>query len=72
MKVKTGTAKNAPAFEVRFEEPEELLRMRPGLGDNVHFLVRFRQQPDSMGIARSAEYTYLGQAAEQTSLPFEP
>ncbi|WNZ10093.1 hypothetical protein [Streptomyces sp. 11x1] len=72
VKVKTGTAKNAPAFEVRFEEPEELLRMRPGLGDNVHFLVRFRQQLDSLGIARSAEYTYLGQAAEQTSLPFEP
>nr|WSY53227.1 hypothetical protein OG999_25935 [Streptomyces sp. NBC_00886] len=72
VKVKTGTAKNAPAYDVRFEEPEELLRMRPGLGDNVHFRVRFRQQLDSMGIARSAEYTYLGPAAEQTSLPLEP
>ncbi|WEH16661.1 hypothetical protein [Streptomyces sp. VNUA24] len=72
VKVKTGTAKNAPAYDVRFEEPGELLRMRPGLGDNVHFRVRFRQQLDSMGIARSVEYTYLGQAAEQGSLPFEP
>jgi hypothetical protein len=72
VKVKTGTAKNAPAYDVRFEEPEELLRMRPGLGDNVHFRVRFRQQLDSMGIARSTEYTYLGPAAEQTSLPLEP
>ncbi|MFG3033997.1 hypothetical protein ACGFZJ_36535 [Streptomyces sp. NPDC048253] len=72
VKVKTGTAKNAPAYDVRFEEPEELLRMRPGLGDNVHFRVRFRQQLDSMGIARSTEYTYLGPAAEQTSLSFEP
>ncbi|MFD5495085.1 hypothetical protein ACFYY3_15590 [Streptomyces sp. NPDC001812] len=72
VKVKTGTAKNAPAYDVRFEEPEELLRMRPGLGDNVHFRVCFRQQLDSMGIARSTEYTYLGPAAEQTSLPLEP
>ncbi|MEU5704291.1 hypothetical protein [Streptomyces aurantiacus] len=72
VKVKTGTAKNAPAYDVRFEDAGELLRMRPGLGDNVHFHVRFRQQLDSMGIARSTEYTYLGQAAEQTSLPLEP
>ena len=72
VKVKTGTAKNAPAYDVRFEEPAELLRMRPGLGDNVHFQVRFRQQLDSMGIARSTEYTYLGPSAEQTSLPLEP
>ncbi|MCX5558258.1 hypothetical protein [Streptomyces sp. NBC_00038] len=72
VKVKTGTAKNAPAYDVRFEEPEELLRMRPGLGDNVHFRVRFRQRLDSVGITRSTEYTYLGPAAEQTSLPLEP
>ncbi|MFI6804457.1 hypothetical protein ACIBO6_05495 [Streptomyces luteogriseus] len=72
VKVKTGTAKNAPAYDVRFEEPGELLRMRPGLGDNVHFRVRFRQQLDSMGIARSTEYTYLGPAAEQTTLPLGP
>ncbi|MEV2210789.1 hypothetical protein AB0H86_04680 [Streptomyces sp. NPDC050997] len=72
VKVKTGTAKNAPAYDVRFEEPAELLRMRPGLGDNVHFRVRFRQQLDSMGIARSTEYTYLGAAPEQTSLSLGP
>ncbi|MFG2956044.1 hypothetical protein ACGF5O_20255 [Streptomyces sp. NPDC048291] len=72
VKVKTGTAKNAPAYDVRFEEPDELLRMRPGLGDNVHFRVRFRQQLDAMGIARSTEYTYLGPAAEQPPLPLEP
>ncbi|MFC5851329.1 hypothetical protein ACFPZI_05635 [Streptomyces chlorus] len=35
VKVKTGTAKNAPAYDVHFEDPETLLRMRPGLGDNV-------------------------------------
>lgn len=69
VKVKTGTAKNAPAYDVRFEDPGTLLRMRPGLGDNVHFRVRFRQRLDSVGIARSAEYVYLGPAAEQTSLP---
>ncbi|MEV6378340.1 hypothetical protein AB0M31_02840 [Streptomyces sp. NPDC051773] len=72
VKVKTGTAKNAYAYDVRFEEPDELLRMRPGLGDNVHFRVRFRQRLDSVGIARSTEYTYLGPAAEQTSLSLEP
>jgi hypothetical protein len=71
VKVKTGTAKNAPAYDVHFEEPEELLRMRPGLGDNVHFRVRFRQRLDSVGIARSTEYSYLGSASEQPSLPFE-
>ncbi|NBM15107.1 hypothetical protein [Streptomyces sp. GC420] len=72
VKVKTGTAKNAPAYDVRFEEPAELLRMRPGLGDNVHFRVRFRRRLDSAGIARSTEYTYLGPAPEQPSLPMEP
>ncbi|MEU3255790.1 hypothetical protein [Streptomyces sp. NPDC006997] len=71
VKVKTGTAKNAPAYDVHFEEPEKLLRMRPGLGDNVHFRVRFRQHLDSVGIARSTEYTYLGPAAEQPPLPLE-
>ncbi|MFK0170149.1 hypothetical protein ACIQU5_15225 [Streptomyces sp. NPDC090306] len=72
VKVKTGTAKNAYAYDVRFDDPEELLRMRPGLGDNVHFRVRFRQRLDAVGIARSAEYTYLGPAAEQTALPLLP
>lgn len=71
VKVKAGTAKNAHAYDVRFEDPEELLRMRPGLGDNVHFRVRFRQRLDSVGIARSTEFTYLGPAAEQTALPFD-
>ncbi|MGV9288035.1 hypothetical protein [Streptomyces sp. NPDC003719] len=69
VKVKTGTSRNAPAYDVHFEEPEALLRMRPGLGDNIHFRVRFRQCLDSVGIARSTEYTYLGPAAEQPSLP---
>ncbi|MFG2977341.1 hypothetical protein ACGFYY_30680 [Streptomyces sp. NPDC048331] len=71
VKVKAGTARNAQAYEVHFEEPEELVRMRPGLGDNVHFRVRFRQRLDSVGIVRSSEYTYLGQASEQAALPFE-
>lgn len=71
VKVKTGTAKNAPAYDVHFEEPEMLLRMRPGLGDNVHFRVRFRQRLDAVGIARATEYTYLGPAAEQPSLPLD-
>ncbi|NEC31282.1 hypothetical protein G3I20_32940 [Streptomyces sp. SID8111] len=72
VKVKTGTARNAHAYDVHFEEPEALLRMRPGLGDNVHFRVRFRQRLDAVGIARSTEYTYLGPAAEQSSLPLKP
>ncbi|WP_367321348.1 hypothetical protein [Streptomyces sp. HUAS ZL42] len=71
VKVKTGTAKNAPAYDVHFEEPEELLRMRPVLGDNVHFRVRFRQRLDAVGIARATEYTYLGPAAEQVPLPLD-
>ncbi|MEV7786138.1 hypothetical protein AB0O72_12135 [Streptomyces sp. NPDC088106] len=71
VKVKTGTAKNAPAYDVHFEEAEVLLRMRPGLGDNVHFRVRFRQRLDAVGIARATEYTYLGQAAEQVPLPMD-
>ncbi|MGW3953411.1 hypothetical protein ACWEKM_21415 [Streptomyces sp. NPDC004752] len=71
VKVKTGTAKNAPAYDVHFEDPGALLRMRPGLGDNVHFRVRFRQRLDSVGIARATEYTYLGLAAEQGSLPLD-
>ncbi|MFH8973178.1 hypothetical protein [Streptomyces sp. NPDC017890] len=71
VKVKTGTAKNAPAYDVHFEEPEALLRMRPGLGDIVHFRVRFRQSLDAVGIARATEYTYLGPATEQVSLPLD-
>ncbi|MBQ0828724.1 hypothetical protein [Streptomyces tagetis] len=72
VKVKTGTAKNAPAYDVHFEEPEVLLRMRPGLGDNVHFRVRFRQRLDAVGIARATDYTYLGPSAEQAPLPLAP
>jgi hypothetical protein len=72
VKVKTGTVKNAPAYDVRFENPEELLRMRPGLGDNVDFRVRFTQRLDAVGIARSTEYVYVGPAAEQTALPLDP
>ncbi|GAA2256133.1 hypothetical protein GCM10010415_16280 [Streptomyces atrovirens] len=71
-KVKTGTAGSAPSYDIHFEDPEILLRMRPGLGDNVHFRVRFRQRLDAVGIARATEYTYLGQAAEQAPLPLEP
>jgi hypothetical protein len=71
VKVKTGTAKNAPVYDVHFEAAEELVRMRPALGDNVHYRVRFRQRLDSVGIARATEYTYLGPAAEQTSLPLD-
>ncbi|RST11811.1 hypothetical protein E2C00_13100 [Streptomyces sp. WAC05374] len=71
VKVKAGAAKNAHAYDVRFEDPEELVRMRPGLGDNVHFRVRFRQRLDAVGIARSTEFTYLGQAAEQIALHVE-
>ncbi|MGW0139297.1 hypothetical protein [Streptomyces calvus] len=72
VKVKTGTAKNAPAYDVHFEDPEVLIRMRPVLGDNVHFRIRFRQRLDAVGIARATEYTYLGQAAEQVALPLDP
>jgi hypothetical protein len=70
-KVRTGTAKNVPAYDVHFEEPAELLRMRPGLGDDAHFRVRFRQRLDSVGIARSTEYIYLRPAAGQPPLPLE-
>lgn len=69
VKVKTGTVKNAPAYDVRFENPAELLRMRPGLGDNVDFRVRFTQRLDSVGIARSTEYVYVGPAAERDGPP---
>lgn len=69
--MKTGTAKSAPACDVHFEDPEVLLRTRPGLGDDVRFRVRFRQRLDAVGIARATEYTCLGAAAEQPSLPLE-
>ncbi|MGA4957068.1 hypothetical protein [Streptomyces lavendulocolor] len=68
VKVKAGAAKNAHAYDVRFEDPEELVRMRPVLGDNVHFRVRFRQRLDAVGITRSTDFTYLGRASEQTAL----
>ncbi|MFP8885773.1 hypothetical protein [Streptomyces mangrovi] len=67
VKVKSGQAHNAPAYEVRID-PEPLMAMRLSLGDNVHLRVCFRRKLDAVGRTRTSEYHYLGTAAEE--LPF--
>lgn len=71
-KVKSGLAQNATAYEVRFEtDPEQLVRMRLALGDNVHFRVRYRRKLDAVGRTRASEYYFLGLAAEDLSFDVE-
>ncbi|GGT48011.1 hypothetical protein P6B95_19145 [Streptomyces atratus] len=70
VKVKSGLAQNAPAHDVRVE-PEQLVRMRLALGDNVHFRVRYRRKLDAIGRTRVSEYHFLGVAAEELALDLE-
>ncbi|QNP63625.1 hypothetical protein [Streptomyces genisteinicus] len=67
VKVKSGLARHAPAYDVRVE-PEQLVRMRLTLGDNVHFKVRYRRKLDAVGRTRASEYYFLDVAAEELTL----
>ncbi|WP_405899365.1 hypothetical protein OG242_19345 [Streptomyces sp. NBC_00727] len=67
VKVKSGLAQNAAAYDVRVE-PEQLYRMRLALGDNVHFRVRYRRKLDAVGRTRVSEYHFLDMAAEELTL----
>lgn len=67
VKVKSGVAQNATAYDVRVE-PDQLFRMRLVLGDNVHFRVRFRRKLDAVGRTRVSEYHFLDMAAEELTL----
>ena len=71
VKVKSGLAQNAAAYEVRVE-PEQLVRMRLALGDNVHFRVRYRRKLDAVGRTRVSEYHFLDIAAEELTLNVDP
>ncbi|WP_051718054.1 hypothetical protein [Streptomyces megasporus] len=70
VKVKSGQAHNAPAYEVRIA-PEPLMNMRLALGDNVHLRVCFRRKLDAVGRTRTSEYHYLGTVAEELPLTSE-
>ena len=67
VKVKSGLAHNASAYEVRFD-PDQLVSMRLVLGADVHFLVRYRRLLDAVGRTRSTEYHFLRQAAEDLTM----
>lgn len=67
VKVKSGVAQNATAYDVRVE-PDQLFRMRLVLGDNVHFRVRFRRKLDAVGRTRVSEYYFLDVAAAELTL----
>ncbi|ANH38659.1 hypothetical protein I601_2234 [Nocardioides dokdonensis FR1436] len=57
VKVKSGVARNSPAFDVRFE-PMDLLNLRLSLGENVHFLVRERREVDRLGTVHHVEWNF--------------
>lgn len=57
VRVKTGVARNSPAFDVRFE-PSDLISLHLSLGETVHFLAREVQQTDQTGVVRSTEWHF--------------
>ncbi|WP_340558894.1 hypothetical protein [Streptomyces sp. GSL17-111] len=71
VKVKSGTAHNAHAYDVRVE-PEQLISMRLSLGDHVHFRVLFRRKLDVLGRTRASEYHYRGTEAEDLRFDVHP
>lgn len=60
VKIKTGTARNAPAFEVEVPT-EDLLAMKLRLGLSVHFLVMAVDARDQLGEVHSTEYRFIRQ-----------
>lgn len=58
VKIKTGTSRMSPAFEVRVD-PEGLIGMHLELGMTVSFVVEVARRTDRLGRARSTEYRFL-------------
>ncbi|MEE1786879.1 hypothetical protein PUR71_28830 [Streptomyces sp. SP17BM10] len=68
VKVKSGTSPRAQAFDVKFEDPSVLVRMRLALGDNVTFRVKKTQSVDSVNRTKSTTYQFLGMLEEHPKL----
>lgn len=58
VRVKTGTTRKSPAYEVKME-PNDLLGMHLEIGQSVNFVVRLEQQVDHLGQVRATEVIFL-------------
>ncbi|MFI1521115.1 hypothetical protein [Kitasatospora cineracea] len=68
VKVKAGTSPRAQAFDVKFEDPSVLVRMRLALGDNVTFRVKKTQAVDSVNRTKSTNYHFVSILEEHPKL----
>ncbi|GLW55110.1 hypothetical protein [Kitasatospora phosalacinea] len=59
VRIKTGLPKKSPAWDVKFDDPEQLFAMRLALGDQVHFIVEQRRTFDAMSRTRATDYRFL-------------
>jgi hypothetical protein len=59
LKVKVGTSAKSPSFEVRFENPSDLLDQHLELGAMVHLLVRVVHQQDKLGRPSDERYFFV-------------
>ncbi|GAB3041898.1 hypothetical protein [Sediminivirga luteola] len=63
-KVKTGTQRNAPAYDVRFP-PGKITQMGLTIGESVHWLVNAKLRKNGLGEVMEGEYTYVGPAPDE-------
>ncbi|MFF1871452.1 hypothetical protein [Kitasatospora herbaricolor] len=59
VRIKTGVSKKSPAWDVKFDDAEQLFAMRLALGDQVRFVVEQRRTFDAMSRTRATEYRFL-------------
>lgn len=62
VRVKTGTTRKSPSYEVKME-PDDLLGMHLEIGQTVHFVIRLEQQVDHLGQARATDVFYVSNSS---------
>jgi hypothetical protein len=70
VKVKTGTARSAPAYEVRVDLAE-LMGMHLELGQSVSFLVSEEQEKDRTGQVHATTWTFVRHLTSADRLEFD-
>lgn len=71
VRVKTGTSRKSPSYEIRFES-HELMELHLELGVNVSFVVEKLEKRDKLGREHSPQYRFLRRSESQGVLPDEP
>ncbi|MET9398454.1 hypothetical protein [Kitasatospora sp. NPDC002965] len=59
VRIKAGLSKKSPAWDVKFDDPDQLFAMRLALGDQVRFVVEQRRTFDAMSRTRATDYRFL-------------